>query len=77
MGQKILYSPEQMAVSNGIDTFSIYLSQNLHSRKLRQKKSIFYEITPVQEKYFYAVLDSCLHWNDKEFSPQEIILYTL
>ena len=65
-----------MDVSKGIDTFSIYLSHNLHSRKLQQK-SIFYEITAVQEKYFYAVLDSCLHWNDKEFSPQEIILYTL
>jgi len=38
MGQKILYSPEQMDVSKGIYTFSIYLSQNLHSRKLQQKK---------------------------------------
>ncbi|MDY0218023.1 MAG: hypothetical protein RBR14_01545 [Candidatus Cloacimonas acidaminovorans] len=40
MGQKILYSPEQMDVSKGIYPFSIYLIQNLHSRKLQQKKYI-------------------------------------
>jgi hypothetical protein len=38
MGQKILYSPEQMDVSKGSYNFSIYLIQNLHSRKLQQKK---------------------------------------
>jgi hypothetical protein len=38
IGQRILYSPEKMNVSKGIYTFSIYLSQNLQTRKLQQKK---------------------------------------
>jgi hypothetical protein len=76
MGQKILYSPEQMDVSNGIDTFSIYLCQNLHSRKLRQKKVFFTKLPQSRKNTFMQFWIPACTEMIKNF-PLKKLYYTL